>query len=114
MCRYSHGKAIYRKAIRLSDYCDPYPLSAVIVCGHVAKEGAPILLAVRDQPAFEEDSGWQLLYGVTDEEDESDAQVWSVKTAIKFDPSLEEIFGHPPAVTFVRSDIYVEWTKSEN
>jgi hypothetical protein len=63
---------------------------AVIVCAHVAL-GYPILRAVRDEPEIAEDSGWQFLCDVAENEDPDDAKVWLVCEVLEKDPSIRTI-----------------------
>lgn len=73
---------------------------AVIVCSHVATDGAPILLARRDHPLQPEDSGWQF---VCDKDHDMDSgKVWSIRTIVLHDPSLCALVDEPPGSEFVR------------
>ena len=81
--------------------------SAVILCSHVAN-GAPILLAIRTEPAFEYDSGWQVLCNCH-EENWKDAKIYSISEVLDLEPSLEDFIELPPDITIVRDDILSEW-----
>jgi hypothetical protein len=61
--------------------------TAAIVCEHVARGTAPILLAEKSEPQEEADSGWQFLCGTHDENWE-DAQVWALHEVLSLEPSL--------------------------
>ena len=58
-----------------------------VLCEHVAKQGARIHVAKKNEPVCDEDSGWQFSCGC-DEKNENEAQIWSLKEVIDLEPSL--------------------------
>jgi hypothetical protein len=83
--------------------------SAAIVCVHVALEGYPILLAVRDKPTVPEDSGWQFLCNSGQDENEDEAQVWALSEVFEHDPSLFGLLDVPPGTKLVRGRQNQPW-----
>ncbi len=82
--------------------------SAAIICKHVAREGRPILLATRDEPVEEADSGWQFTCGVVDHV-AANAKIWAVEEVVKLDPSVLPLLDNPARSSFVRSDRHSQW-----
>ncbi|HID69174.1 MAG TPA: DUF2185 domain-containing protein [Desulfobacterales bacterium] len=85
-----------------------YLKTAAIVCGHIAKQGLPILSAFRTEPESLEDSGWQFFCGKA-EEDPDLAQVWLLEEVLKFEPSLAEYIDLQPGAQVWRSDKNEAW-----
>jgi len=85
---------------------------AAIVCSHVAEGLAPILRAVRDEPEFEEDSGWQFRCGDVDDGDSDNAKVWLVCEIIDEEPSLRDYLGEPPGTVITRKNKQDSWLVS--
>ncbi len=86
---------------------------AVVLCSHIAEGKSPILLAVRDEPEEEYDSGWQFLCNSTDEEDWENAKVCSVEDVLKIEPTLEEYIDTPANLAIVRKDESSPWEEVE-
>ena len=84
--------------------------SAAIVCIHVAKQGKAVRMAVRDTPQRAEDSGWQFL--CNGEEDELEAEVWSVEEVLGLAPDLEPFIDSPVGTLLARKD--GRWTVLQN
>ncbi|MFN7643338.1 MAG: DUF2185 domain-containing protein [Burkholderiales bacterium] len=78
------------------------PGQAAIICGHAAKELAPIMRALRDVPEESADSGWQFLCGAI-EEDFSEAQVWSIEEVLELAPDFLDFINLPPGTSLFRS-----------
>lgn len=86
---------------------------AAIVCGHVAKAKAPILLAQRDLPEDPADSGWQFLCG-SDDEDWTEARVWSVGEVLEIVPEFVEFLESPAGSALVRVDTSSPWAEASD
>jgi hypothetical protein len=74
---------------------------AAIVCSHIAK-GQAILRAVRSEPLSAEDSGWQFLCDSGEQENENQAQVWSVREVLEHEPSLKPFLVEPSGTVLTR------------
>ena len=85
---------------------------AAILCAHVAKNGLPILRAVRDEPTMPEDSGWQFLCGVGNDEDPDQAEVWLVCEVLELEPSLNCYIQAAPGTVLTRQDTLNGWELS--
>ncbi|MBL0163323.1 MAG: DUF2185 domain-containing protein [Xanthomonadales bacterium] len=81
---------------------------AAIVCGHVARLSAVILCAQRDLPEEPADSGWQFLCGA-EEEDWTEAQVWSVAEVLELIPNFSEFLHLPADSVLTRKDPSSTW-----
>jgi hypothetical protein len=86
---------------------------AAIVCSHVARDHAPILRAVRDEPEMDEDSGWQFLCDKNNENSD-EAQVWLVCEVLEDHPSLSEIIESPPGTIATRLHESEPWQITTN
>lgn len=86
---------------------EEYLNSAVYVCEHVSLLGAPVLRVRRDLPEVG-DSGWQLLCGKAVENWES-AKIWSLKEALNFDASLNELNKIEPGFIATRETRHDAW-----
>lgn len=86
---------------------------AAIVCGHVAKAQAPVLLAQRDLPEDPADSGWQFLCGA-DEEDWTEARVWSVGEVLEIVPDFAEFLERPAGSALVRVNASSPWAEASD
>ena len=84
------------------------PDSAAFVCDHVARLNAAILIAVRDMPADEADSGWQFLCGQVADESIA-AQIWSVAEVVEQEPSLLEYITLPAGTHLMRGSAIAHW-----
>ena len=84
---------------------------AVIVCEHIALDGSPILLAIRDAPTEAVDSGWQLLCNSGKNENIDRAQVWSIGTALEREGSLKGLLLLPVGARLVRHSASSEWRR---
>lgn len=84
-------------------------LRAAIVCYEVAVGGSPILVALRDEPLEDADSGWQFLCGVNENEDLNNAQTWGVVEVLRHEPSLEKFIKLPPGSKISRTNVGSEW-----
>jgi hypothetical protein len=82
---------------------------AIILCAHVASRELPILLAVRDDPVEEADSGWQCLCDSGRHEDPAEAKVWAVDEVLKLEPSLASYIDLQPGTRVVRSSAHAPW-----
>jgi hypothetical protein len=87
---------------------------AAIVCSHIAVDNSPILLAVKDEPVSEEDSGWQFLCDSGENENEDEAQVWSINEILEYEPSLCALLNHPAGTKLFRKNIKSAWIVSKN
>ena len=83
---------------------------AAIVCEHVAGAGAPIKIAVRDEPEDEVDSGWQFLCGMVREEDMHRAKVWAVDEVLEVEPTLADHIDDPAGTTLMRTGPHAPWS----
>lgn len=81
---------------------------AAIVCTHVSIERRPILRAVRDQPSYPEDSGWQFTCG-SENHDETNGRIWSVNDARSYDATLADVLDLPPYTVLVRTTQDKPW-----
>ena len=81
---------------------------AAIICAHAASGSSPILLAERSEPEDSSDSGWQFLCGAEDEE-WSDAQVWSVQEVVDSDGTLAELVDMPAGTRISRPTASDSW-----
>ena len=82
---------------------------AAIVCVHVAKKNYPILMARRDEPVSDVDSGWQFLCNSGADENMEEAQTWSINEVIRIEPSLQRYLAHPEGTTIFRKGKDTEW-----
>ena len=81
---------------------------AAIVCSHVGRGTAPILLASRSEPTDSSDSGWQFLCN-SQEENWEDAMVLAMAEVIRLDPSISSFADSAPGSSYVRSDPDSMW-----
>ena len=81
--------------------------SAAIICSHILIQKMPILMAKRDYPQMEEDSGWQFL--CCSGEEETEAQVWALKEVLEVEPSLKHIIEMPVGSIFKRTNCNSPW-----
>lgn len=82
--------------------------TAAIVCEHIAKDRAPILLAKRLEPENESDSGWQFLCGAPDENWQS-AQVWALHEVLAYDGTISGLIDLPVGTVLTRSLANQKW-----
>ena len=82
---------------------------AILLCGHIAVEGRPILRGRRDRPMSPEDSGWQFRCNKAPAEYVDDAQIWSISEVLEMDPTIAPIIDEPFGTTVERSSPEVEW-----
>lgn len=87
---------------------------AAIVCYHVAVQGLPILWAIKDEPVDADDSGWQFLCNSGRDEDQSEAQVWSLSEVCEHTPSVEGLLKSEIVANYFRKDEQSPWKASEN
>jgi hypothetical protein len=87
---------------------------AAIVCSHIAAEGLPILLAIRDEPIEEVDSGWQFLCNSGQDEDEEEAQIWALSEVCEHTPSLKNILESQVKGKFYRKNEKSSWKSLKN
>ena len=87
--------------------------AGVIVCRHVAVDGAPILQAFRDEPADPGDSGWQVLCASGKEEKFSEVEIWSVSNVVTREPSLAPFMSLKAGTALTRVDAKSPWQVSE-
>lgn len=83
--------------------------SAAVVCTHVADGGLPILVARRDDPVDEVDTGWQFHCDVHDHSGDADAIVWAVGKVVEHDPSILPLLDNPPKTAFRRESPDQDW-----
>lgn len=88
--------------------------TAAIVCGHVAKEGCPIHLAVRSAPEEPEDSGWQFLCNSGKDEHAEDAQIWLISEVLLKAPTLKKYVTQPHDIRLVWDDDENDWIEIDN
>jgi len=79
-----------------------YPTLAVLVCQHIAVEGAHICYAIRSQPIREEDSGWQFLCSHRSAEC-SPVRIWAVEEIVRYDPDVLKIIDSPAGTSFFKT-----------
>ena len=79
------------------------PALAVVVCRHIAEDGAPVKHAIKSCPLREEDSGWQFLCARIHASAEG-AKVWAVQEIIQYDNDVAAIIDEPPGSSFEKSD----------
>jgi hypothetical protein len=60
----------------------------VIVCDHIAKDQCNISYASRSIPVMPQDTGWQFSCDKPGEENQSAAEIWSIKEVLAYDPTL--------------------------
>ncbi|MBA2115087.1 DUF2185 domain-containing protein [Bremerella alba] len=96
----------------------PHALNtAVIVCGHVAHEGLPILCALLgdpDDPDSEEDTSWQFLCDTGQDEAIEYAQVWALSNVLKREPTLRPWMNVPVGTRLVRESATAPWRIAED
>ncbi len=85
--------------------------AAVMVCGHVAELGLPVLLAVRDEPLGADDSGWQFLCDSGEDEHIERAQLWLVEEILEVEPTLASWIDAPVGTVLTRKDKADEWKR---
>jgi len=85
-----------------------HPRQSVFTCSHVLSNKFPILLAQRDLPLDEADSGWQILCGAN-QEDDSTGRIIAVEEAYKIDQAFEMLFQNPPQKCFARHSPNHPW-----
>ncbi len=84
-----------------------------IVCGHIARDGLPILCAYRAEKQDPADSGWQFLCYSGQDELMEDAQIWALKDVVEKEPSLSEFMNVTVGTRLVRSDASSPWSVQE-
>lgn len=77
-------------------------VGAAWVCGHIAREGAPIGTGFRDPPVGAGDSGWHFLCQGGGEEPEGTQRPWSLPEVLAFEPSLQGLLESPVGTALVR------------
>lgn len=82
---------------------------AAVICSHIAAGQLPILLAVRDEPISDEDSGWQFLCNLHEDEDDDRAQVWSINEVVEYEPSLSQFVEYPVGTKLYRQNAESDW-----
>lgn len=80
-----------------------------MICSHIIRNGFPILRAQRDEPLDEIDSGWQFLCNIGHDEATEGAQIWSIKSVIKYEPSLQGMLDQPIGTILDRKNIKSPW-----
>jgi hypothetical protein len=81
---------------------------AVFVCNHVAKLNYPILRAIRDEPEFPEDTGWQFL--CNRHKSETRPLIWALEELVARDPNLDGYLDCAPGAEIFRPDEANPWT----
>lgn len=103
------ASTICRRVLILSDTSPLNMGNIVVVCSHVAKDNLPILRAIRTEPVEPEDSGWQFVCGCVEEEDDAEAEVWSINHVLENEPTLAQLLKHPIGTVLQRSDERSSW-----
>ena len=78
----------------------------VIVSKKVREGGWKIGYGMRDEPDQERDSGWYFAVGDETEEyvnDPSNLELWTVNSALLYDPALSEFISAPYGTAIVRT-----------
>jgi hypothetical protein len=86
---------------------------AAIVCSHVAREGLPILGAVRAEPQDPADSGWQFMCYSGKDESIEEAQVWSLSQVIQHEQTLRPFIASKTGTRITRLTKSSEWIIQE-
>lgn len=84
-----------------------HPRGAVVVCEHVAELGYPILRAKRDEPDFDEDTGWQFL--CNRHTPETRPLFWALEEVVNYEPTLREFVDCRTGTELVRSEKDEGW-----
>lgn len=87
---------------------EPGLWKAALVCAEVAANDDPILLAVRDQPIGEDDSGWQFLCG-REHAETDEAHVWALQEVLELEPSLAPHLELRPGTLLSREEVDEPW-----
>ena len=87
---------------------DQGPNVAAITTVKVLEGHAPILVVVH----YEDDESWAFLCGTTDNED--DARVVAMRTALGWDTTLRDIADLPPGWKAWRAAVGGEWQRARN
>lgn len=74
---------------------------AAVLCSHVASAEHPICKAVRTKAVIPQDSGWQFLCDVAND-DAAEAKVWALSEVLELDPSIAEILDASAGEAFVK------------
>lgn len=82
---------------------------AAIVCAHVAKLNYPILMAQKDEPINNADSGWQFLCNTGLDENYEEAQTWSINEILIIEPSLSSYMDQPAGTVLLRKNKESAW-----
>ena len=98
----------------MSDTSPMYMGNIVVVCSHVAKDRLPILRAIRTEPVEPEDSGWQFVCGCVEEEDDAEAEVWSISHVLEIEPTLAQLLNRSIGTVLQRSDERSSWESSND
>jgi hypothetical protein len=85
---------------------------AAFVCVHIHDRQDPILQAIRTNPAFPEDTGWQFLCGRREEHAEEEARIWSLDEVRELDPSLDAWLEYPAGTQFFREAVGAPWSRT--
>ena len=81
---------------------------AALICSHCA-EGLPILIAARDEPTGDDDSGWQFFCNSGQIESIEDAKVWSLYEVLKKETSLASYVDSIPGSVLRRDSCRSGW-----
>jgi hypothetical protein len=82
--------------------------SDAMVCIHVSRGQRPILRAEREEPASQEDSGWQFLCGPGPHKQE-EAQVWTMSEVLAKDQTLAAYLDMPAGTLLLRASAGSRW-----
>lgn len=89
----------------MKDWPFDQPPNAAAITTRQVLEGAPIRLVAHDL----DNHGWQFLHAP--EPLEGDGRVIGIGTALRIDPSLDEVADLPPGWTAERLGRSVEWSR---
>lgn len=82
---------------------------AAVVCGHCVSGEYPILYGERSETDDPVDSGWQFLCNSGLEERIEEAQIWSLNSILRKEPSLVAFVELPPGTIVWRDNINTAW-----
>ena len=77
------------------------PTLAVIVCSHIARQGALVDYALRSGCLEKDDSGWQFLCSGCHDGRE-DIEIWAVDEVLAYAPAIKAIIDEPCGSLFKR------------
>ena len=81
----------------------------VVVCQHIAGDGANVGKATRSAPIAPEDSGWQFICNEVENEEKSFAAIWRVDELLEYDQTLETLIDLDIGTVLVRAPGTLYW-----